>query len=45
MWLLAHDGVYLQSIPRLPQTSSGGATYNNVVLGAGQRADVLVKCK
>ncbi|KAG1665868.1 hypothetical protein FOA52_005357 [Chlamydomonas sp. UWO 241] len=45
MWLLAHDGVYLEHIPRLPQTAAdGGLLYNDVILGTGNRADVLVKC-
>ncbi|KAG1661184.1 hypothetical protein FOA52_005990 [Chlamydomonas sp. UWO 241] len=46
MWLLSHDGVYLEHIPRLPQTSTdGGLTiFNDIILGTGNRADVLVKC-
>ncbi|KAG1665867.1 hypothetical protein FOA52_005356 [Chlamydomonas sp. UWO 241] len=45
MWLLAHDGVYLEHIPRLPQTAAdGGLLYNDVIVGPGNHADVLVKC-
>ncbi|KAG1665869.1 hypothetical protein FOA52_005358 [Chlamydomonas sp. UWO 241] len=39
-------GVYLEHIPRLPKTSSDGnvTIFNDIILGNGTRADVLVKC-